>query len=123
MTRFYVRAAAIATLLLAGQAVADEPLPDGTTTEERAHTAQLNAEQTARAEAETAAYQIRVDQAARVEAKNKQLYADETAAYEAEKRRVAELAATEHMAWEADVAACKAGDTSRCAPSPQKPLH
>lgn len=121
MTRFYIHAAAFATLVMAGQAAAFQPLPDGTTTEERAHTAQLNAEQAARAEAEIAAYRLSVDQAAREEAKDQQIFADETAAYEAEKQRIAAMSAAERMAWEADVAACKAGDTSRCAPSPQKP--
>lgn len=118
MTKFYVGVAAVAMIFMAGQAVAYEPLPDGTTTEERASTAQLNAEQAARAEAEIAAYRMSVDQAAREEAKDQQIFTDETAAYEAEKQRVAAMSAAERMAWEADVAACKGGDTSRCAPQP-----
>ncbi len=120
MTRIYICAAAVATMVMAGPSIAFEPLPDGTTTEERAHTAQLNAEQAARAEAEIAAYRMSVDQAARAEAHDQQVFTDETAAYEAEKQRIASQAAAERMAWEADVAACKAGDANRCAPSPPK---
>ena len=37
-------------------------------------------------------------------------FTEETAVYEAEKARVAAMSAEERMAWEADVAACKAGD-------------
>lgn len=121
MTKFYMCAAVFATMLIASQAVAFEPLPDGTTTEERANTARLNSEQTAQAEAETAAYRMSVDQAAREEAKDQQIFTEETAAYEAEKQRIASQAAAERIAWEADVAACKAGDATRCAPSSQKP--
>jgi fused signal recognition particle receptor len=108
--------------------MAFQKLPDGTTVQERADTAKLNAEQLAKADAETARYQQSVsqyeqqkaaiaEQTAAAQAK----YADETAAYEAEKARVAAMAAEERQKWEADVAACKAGDTSRCAkPQPKE---
>ena len=49
-------------------------------------------------------------------AHDQQVYTDETAAYEAEKARVAAMSAEERIQWEADAAACKAGDTTRCAP-------
>jgi hypothetical protein len=107
--------AASALALIAGSAHAFEPLPDGTTTEERANTARLNAEQKARADAETAAYQQQVAAAAQAEANSQAVFAEETAAYEAEKARVAAMSAEERIKWEADVAACKAGDTTRCA--------
>jgi len=102
-----------------------KPLPDGTTPEERANTARLNAEQTASAKAENIAYDQQVQAVAREDAAAQAAYAEETAAYEAEKARVAAMSAEERMKWEADVAACKAGDTSRCAqpsaPTPPKP--
>lgn len=107
--------AASALALIAGSAHAFEPLPDGTTTEERANTARLNAEQKARADAETAAYQQQVAAVAQAEASSQAVFAEETAAYEAEKARVAAMSAEERIKWEADVAACKAGDTTRCA--------
>ena len=81
--------AASALALIAGSAHAFEPLPDGTTTEERANTARLNAEQKARADAETAAYQQQVAAVAQAEASSQAVFAEETAAYEAEKARVA----------------------------------
>jgi len=102
--------------LLAGtQAAAFSPLPDGTTTEERANTARLNAEQRARGEAEQAAYEQSLAANAQQEANSQAVFAEETAAYEAEKARVAAMSAEERIRWEADVAACKAGDTTRCA--------
>ena len=104
-----------ALALIAVPAHAFEPLPDGTTTEERANTARLNAEQKARADAETAAYQQQVAAVAQAEASSQAVFAEETAAYEAEKARVAAMSAEERIKWEADVAACKAGDTTRCA--------
>lgn len=107
--------AASALALIAIPAHAFEPLPDGTTTEERANTARLNAEQKARADAETAAYQQQVAAVAQAEASAQAAFAEETAAYEAEKARVAAMSAEERVKWEADVAACKAGDTTRCA--------
>ena len=93
----------------------DATQPDGTTPEERASTARLNAEQASRAKAENVAYDQQVAAAAQQEAEAKAAYADETAAYEAEKARVAAEAAEQRLKWEADVAACKAGDTTRCA--------
>ena len=93
-----------------------KPLTDGTTPQERANTARLNAEQAARAKAENVAYDQQVQAVAREDAAAQAAYAEETAAYEAEKARVAAMSAEERMKWEADVAACKAGDTSRCAP-------
>lgn len=109
--------AAMGTLaLLAGtQVAAFEPLPDGTTAEERANTARLNADQRAKAEAEQAAYDARVAAAAQQVASSQAQFAEETAVYEAEKARVAAMSAEERMQWEADVAACKGGDISRCA--------
>lgn len=102
---------------------ADTPAPDGTTAEERAHTARLNAEQAAKAKAEMAAYQQAVSAVEQQIAHDQQQFAEMTAAYEAEKARLAAMSAEERLAWEADVAACKAGDTSRCAlpvlPPPQ----
>lgn len=92
----------------------DATKPDGTTPEERANTARLNAEQAARAKSENVAYDQQVAAVAQQEAEAKTAYADETAAYEAEKARVAAEAAEQRLKWEADVAACKAGDTTRC---------
>lgn len=103
-------------------ATAQNKLPDGTTAEERANTARLNAEQAARARAENVTYEQEVSAAAQQVAHDQAEFAEETAAYEAEKARVAAMSAEERMRWEADVAACKAGDTSRCAaPAPQRP--
>lgn len=103
-------------------AAAQNKLPDGTTAEERANTARLNAEQAARARAENVTYEQEVSAAAQQVAHDQAEFAEETAAYEAEKARVAAMSAEERMRWEADVAACKAGDTSRCAaPAPPRP--
>jgi len=90
-------------------------LPDGTTAEERSNTARLNAEQASRAKAEAVTYQQEVSAAAQQVAHDQSEFAEETAVYEAEKARVAAMSAEERMKWEADVAACKAGDTTRCA--------
>lgn len=127
MTRMIVASAAILSLLASGQALAFQKLPDGTTVQERAHTAKLNAEQLAKANAETTAYEQQVATVAREKAEierkdaaDQAEYARQTAAYEAEKERVARVAAEERQKWEADVAACKAGEVSRCAqPTPK----
>lgn len=95
--------------------------PDGTTAEERANTAQLNAEQRAKADAETAAYERQVAANAQANASEEAAFAQRTAAYEAEKARIAALAAEQRAKWEADVAACEAGDTTRCAASTVPP--
>lgn len=98
---------------------ADKKLPDGTTAEERANTARLNAEQAARARTDNTIYAQEVSAAQQQVAHDQEVFAEETAAYEAEKARVAAMSAAERMQWEADVAACKAGDTTRCA----SPVH
>lgn len=116
---FFMAATALA--LIAVPAHAFERLPDGTTSEERANTARLNAEQKARADAETSAYQQQLANIAQQEASAQASFAEETAAYEAEKARLATMSAEERMKWEADVAACKAGDTTRCANSATLP--
>lgn len=95
--------------------MAEKKLADGTTAEERANTARLNAEQAARAQTDNIIYTQEVSAAQQQVAHDQQVFADETAAYEAEKGRVAAMSAEERMKWEADVAACKAGDTTRCA--------
>jgi len=95
--------------------VAEKKLPDGTTPEERSNTARLNGEQASRAKAETTTYEQEVSAAAQQVAHDQTEFAEETAVYEAEKARVAAMSAEERMKWEADVAACKAGDTTRCA--------
>lgn len=114
---------------------ADDPaagagkLPDGTTPDERSNTARLNAEQAARARADNISYQQEVSAVEQQIAADQAKFIDETAAYEAEKARVAELSADERIkyeadlaAWHADVEACKAGETSRCAkPRPTLP--
>lgn len=113
----------------AGDVKTAEKAPDGTTAEERAHTAQLNAAQASRAKAENITYEQEAQAAAREAEAAQQNFAAETAAYEAEKARIAAMSAAERMRfeaekkqWEADVAACKAGDTSRCAkPAPSTP--
>jgi uncharacterized protein YlxW (UPF0749 family) len=121
MTRMIL--AAVSALTLAGTAHAafqtpapaadtapateEQKAPDGTTAEERANTDRLNAEiVTYEQEVSAVAQQVAHDQAE---------FAEETAAYEAEKARVAAMSAEERMKWEADVAACKAGDATRCA--------
>ncbi|MBL9070105.1 MAG: hypothetical protein JNM03_08955 [Sphingopyxis sp.] len=120
MIRTIFTAVAGFALLAGAQAGAMQKQPDGTTAEERANTARLNAEQQAKAQAETDAYNARVAAAAQTEAAAQATYAQETAAYEAEKARVAALSAEERMKWEADVAACKAGEAARCAhPQPE----
>lgn len=101
--------------------VAGKTLPDGTTPEERSNTARLNAEQTARAKAENITYEQEVSAAAQQVAADQAAFAEETAAYEAEKARVAAMSAEERMKWEADVAACKAGDVTRCAKPASSP--
>ena len=95
---------------------AEETAPDGTTAEERANTARLNAAQASRARADNTTYAQEVSAAQQQVAHDQQVYTDETAAYEAEKARVAAMSAEERIKWEAYVAACKAGDKTRCAP-------
>ena len=120
MIRTILTASAAMALFAAGHAAAFQKNPDGTTTEERANTARLNAEQLAKANAETQAYDAQVAAREQQEASSQAEFAKETADYEAEKARVAAMSAEERIQWEADVAACKAGDTSRCAkPQPQ----
>lgn len=123
MTRMIFTLVAAVAVLGAAQATAMQKAPDGTTSEERASTAKLNAEQAAKAQAEAAAYQQQVAVAEQSEANAEAKFAEETAAYEAEKARVAALSAEERMKWEADVIACKAGDTTRCALPPVVPPH
>ena len=130
MTRMIWAAAAL-TLIASGQAMAlqapaetvtaTKPARDGTTAEERSNTARLNAEQAARARADNTTYQQEVSAAQQQVAHDQQQFAEETAAYEAEKARVAAMSAEERIKWEADVAACKAGDTTRCAPKASPP--
>ncbi len=124
MSRTILAAAAFA-LVASGQAMAFQTSgaaptaqaasKDGTTAEERANTARLNAEQAARAKADNTTYAQEVSAAQQQVAHDQQVFTDETAAYEAEKARVAAMSAEERMKWEADVAACKAGDKTRCA--------
>lgn len=95
---------------------AGKKLPDGTTAEERANTARLNAEQASRAKADNITYAQEVSAVQQQVAHDKAQFVDETAAYEAEKARIAAMSAAERMKWEADAAACKAGDATRCAP-------
>jgi hypothetical protein len=116
-------ATAAFALLMPGQVAAFQtapeaaakPVKDGTTAEERSNTARLNAEQAARAKADNTTYQQEVSAAEQQVAHDQQVFSEETAVYEAEKARVAAMSADERMKWEADVAACKAGDTTRCA--------
>ena len=131
MTRTILAAAATLVLLGSGQAgafqasadtaPAAKPVKDGTTAEERASTARLNAEQAARARADNTTYAQEVSAAQQQVAHDQQVFVDETAAYEAEKARVAAMSAEERIKWEADVAACKAGDKTRCAPPATPP--
>jgi hypothetical protein len=100
----------------APEAAGEETAPDGTTAEERANTARLNAAQAAQARTDNTIYAQEVSAAQQQVAHDQQVFTDETAAYEAEKARVAAMSAEERIKWEADVAACKAGDTTRCAP-------
>jgi len=123
MIRTILTASATAALLLAGQAAAMQKSPDGTTPEERASTARLNAEQLAKANAETQAYNAAVAAREQQEAANQAEYAKATAAYEAEKARIAASNAEARIKWEADVAACKSGDTSRCAQPQGEPRN
>ena len=129
MTRNLMAATAALALLASGQAVAFQtpadtaaeakPMKDGTTAEERANTARLNAEQAARAKADNTTYAQEVSAAQQQVAHDQQVFSEETAVYEAEKARVAAMSAEERMKWEADAAACKAGDMTRCAaPAP-----
>ncbi len=109
-------AEAAATDAPAADAATDaKKLPDGTTAEERANTARLNAAQASQARAETTTYEQEVSAAKQQAAHDQTVFAEETAAYEAEKARVAAMSAEERLKWEADAAACKAGDTTRCA--------
>jgi hypothetical protein len=132
MTRNLLAAAAVFALVASGPAAAlqtpanagpavepakpAKPDKDGTTAEERANTARLNAEQAARAKADNTTYAQEVSAAQQQAAHDQQVFTEETAAYEAEKARVAAMSAEERIKWEADVAACKAGDKTRCAP-------
>lgn len=125
MTRVFFAAAAAFVAIGSGHALALQPAeaptsevkqPDGTTAEERSNTARLNAEQAARARTDNITYEQEVSAAAQQVAHDEAEFVEETAAYEAEKARVAAMSAEARMKWEADVAACKAGDTSRCAP-------
>ncbi|GAA0865175.1 hypothetical protein GCM10009115_22720 [Sphingopyxis soli] len=121
MIRTIFTATAAMALLAAGQAAAWQKNPDGTTAEEKANTAKLNADQLAKAQAETDAYNARVAANAQQEAAAQSTFLAETSAYEAEKARVAAMSAEERIQWEADVAACKAGDKTRCAHPESKP--
>lgn len=121
MIRTIFTATAAMALLAAGQAGAWQKNRDGTTAEEKTNTAKLNAEQLAKAQAETDAYNARVAANAQQEAAAQSTFLQETATYEAEKARVAAMSAEERIQWEADVAACKAGDTTRCAHPESKP--
>lgn len=104
-------------------------LPDGTTPAERANTARLNAEQAAKAKADNITYQQEVSAAVQQVAHDQAEFVEDTAAYEVEKARIAAMSAEERIkyeadiaAWKADVAACKAGETHRCAkPKPNLP--
>lgn len=126
MTRKILAVAAAFALIGSGQAAAlqppadtapaAKPAKDGTTPEERANTARLNAEQASRARADNTIYAEEVSAAQQQVAHDQQVFTEETAAYEAEKARVAAMSAEERMKWEADAAACKAGDRTRCAP-------
>lgn len=102
-------------------AAVDTKLPDGTTAQERANTARLNAEQAVRARTDNTIYTQEVSAAKQQVAHDQQVFAQETQAYEAEKARVAAMSAEERLKWEADVAACKAGDMARCAPPAKAP--
>lgn len=127
MTRTILAAAAAFALLGSGQAAAfqtpgdtpaapaEKKAPDGTTLEERSNTARLNAEQASRSRADNTTYEQEVSAAQQQVAHDQEQFVEETAAYEAEKARVAAMSAEERIKWEADVAACKAGDTTRCA--------
>ena len=131
MTRNLMAATAALALLASGQAAAFQtpadtataakPMKDGTTAEERANTARLNAEQAARAQTDNTVYAQEVSAAQQQVAHDQQVFSEETAVYEAEKARVAAMSAEERMKWEADAAACKAGDTTRCAASTMPP--
>ncbi|MBY4636994.1 hypothetical protein K5P26_07570 [Sphingopyxis sp. XHP0097] len=144
MTNSMMAAAAAMALALTGtvpvpalavQAASDTPadstkkLPDGTTPAERANTARLNAEQAAKAKADNITYQQEVSAAAQQVAHDQAEFVEDTAAYEIEKARIAALSTEERLkyeaavaAWKADVAACKAGETHRCAkPKPTLP--
>ena len=121
MIRTIFTATAAMALLAAGPAAAWQKNPDGTTAEEKANTAKLNADQLAKAQAETDAYNARVAANAQQEAAAQSTFLAETSAYEAEKARVAAMSAEERIQWEADVAACKAGDKTRCAHPESKP--
>ncbi|KQZ71534.1 hypothetical protein ASE06_19160 [Sphingopyxis sp. Root214] len=130
MTRNMMAATAALALLASGQAAAFQtpadttsaakPAKDGTTAEERSNTARLNAEQASRARADNTTYAQEVSAAQQQVAHDQTVFTEETAVYEAEKARVAAMSAEERMKWEADAAACKAGDTTRCA-APTKP--
>lgn len=120
MSRLILTAIAGASLLLGGPAVAQRAA-DGTTAEERANTAALNKAQADRAAAEIAAYSAQLSGVAAQDAAAKAEFSSQTAAYEAEKARIAAMSAEELVQWEADVAACKGGDTGRCAPATPQP--
>ena len=87
MIRTIFTATAAMALLAAGQAAALQKNPDGTTAEEKANTAKLNADQLAKAQAETDAYNARVAANAQQEATAQSTFLEETSAYEAEKAR------------------------------------
>ncbi len=99
----------------AAPVAAEKKAPDGTTPEERSNTARLNAEQASRSRADNTTYEQEVSAAQQQVAHDQEQFVEETAAYEAEKARVAAMSAEERIKWEADVAACKAGDMTRCA--------
>lgn len=105
----------------AASATSEKKAPDGTTPEERSNTARLNAEQAARAKAENTTYQQEVSAAQQQVAHDQADFVQETAVYEAEKARVAAMSAAERIKWEADVAACRGGDRTRCAPPATPP--
>ena len=125
MTKMIWATAAALALIGSGQTAAFQApvdtaatakkLPDGTTPDERSNTARLNAEQASRAKAETTTYEQEVSAAKQQVAHDQAEFTEETAVYEAEKARVSAMSAEERMKWEADVAACKAGDATRCA--------
>lgn len=84
-------------------------------TAELSGTALLNKQQQEKAARDNAEYAARVAAAERSVASGEEVFQARTDAYEAEKARVADNAATERLQWEADVKACEDGDKSRCA--------
>lgn len=80
--------------------------------------AAINAAEAQKAQARSQTYQAQRDARARAATEQRQAYEAAQAAYETDTARINRDNAALKAQWEADTAACIAGDKTRCAPGP-----